>query len=380
MAARPQIALVWDNFGPLHDDRCAAVATALPDADIVGIELGSESDTYSWQANALHGPLNLRKITLFPGARAFEQPKGKLFARLVRALWPLRGQTVILCHYERPAILFAAIVARMIGCRVYTMGCSKFDDYERHVLREAFKRLFFLPYQGALSSHERPIDYLRYLGLPRERLASGYNSVSIDRFRSASGAPPAPDGAAHGDRHFIIVARLVEKKNISVAINAYARYAASAPRPRRLLICGDGPLEADLRAQAEALGVADQIEFRGFVQSEEVARLYATSLALILPSITEQFGNVVVEAMATGLPVILSINCGARELLVQSGVNGFVFEPDNPAGLAFFMGLIDRDPVLWADMARAAVAAAPRGDVAEFARGVAQLAGLTVKS
>ena len=68
------------------------------------------------------------------------------------------------------------------------------------------------------------------------------------------------------------------------------------------------------------------------------------SLALILPSTEEQFGFVVLEALALGIPVIVSENVGARDLHVRTGVNGFIFEPDNEKGLAFFMGSNFRRP------------------------------------
>ncbi len=103
------------------------------------------------------------------------------------------------------------------------------------------------------------------------------------------------------------------------------------------------------------------------------------TLALLLVSAQEQFGNVVIEAQALGAPVIVSDNCGARDMLVRNGVNGFVVEPDNPAGLAYFMGLLDRDEALWRRMALASEPFAALGDAAHFARAVAALAGARSK-
>jgi glycosyltransferase involved in cell wall biosynthesis len=251
------------------------------------------------------------------------------------------------------------------------MGCSKFDDTPRRVWREALKSLWLLPYKGAISSAGRPAAYLRFLGL--RRVETAYNTISLARIRAAAGARPAPDGAAFADRHFTIVARLVEKKNLATALDAYAQYRASAETPRDLVVCGAGPLEDALRRQADALGLP--VRFTGFLQSPEVAKLLATTLALLLPSTEEQFGNVVIEAQAMGLPVILSDAAGARDALVRSAVNGFVVEPDNAPGLAWFMARLAGDEPLWRRMCRAATETAELGDSARFADAVARLAG-----
>jgi len=84
---------------------------------------------------------------------------------------------------------------------------------------------------------------------------------------------------------------------------------------------------------------------------------------------------VIPEAQAMGLPIILSDNCGGRDLLVRSGVNGFIIEPDNAAGLAFFMKLISEDEDLWRKMCIASQSFVERADSARFAESVEALIG-----
>ena len=103
--------------------------------------------------------------------------------------------------------------------------------------------------------------------------------------------------------------------------------------------------------------------------------MLATTSVLLLPSIEEQFGNVVIEAQAMGLPVIISDNCGAWDHLVRSGVNGFVVEPDNAEGLTYFMKLLSTNEVLWRQMCFEALRFAEFGDVKRFAEGVAHVLG-----
>lgn len=368
------LALLWDNFGPLHQDRVRAAAQAFgAERRVVGLELGSLSDTYGWEGCDESG---FEKLTLFPGRDLSGMGTWSLLRKLVAASRKLGRGDYILCHWNVKAIFLFAIWLRMTGSRVYAMGCSKFDDKPRSARKEALKSLMFLPYHGGIASGRRSIDYFRFLGIPAERLAGEYNTVSIDRIRRLAGQPAAPAGTPYPERTFLSVARLVPKKNLGMLLEAYALYRrdTTAP-PRPLIMCGSGPEEAALKAQAAALGIAGQVTFAGFVQTEAVAGHLGRALALLLPSIEEQFGNVVPEAQAAGLPVILSDNAGARDLLIRSAVNGFVVEPDNPAGLAFFMRALAEDEALWARMAHAATAAAAGGDVAEFCRAIQILTG-----
>src|SRR5262249_28037189 len=158
----------------------------------------------------------------------------------------------------------------------------------------------------------------------------GYDTISVERIKAQTEIPPAPDGVSFDSRHFTVIARLVEKKNLFLVLDAFALYAQQASRPRPLHLCGSGPLEAQLREKVEELGVAGYVVFRGLVDSAEISRTLGQSLSLILASTEEQFGLVVIEAQVMGIPILLTPNCGARDELVRTGVNGFLVEADNP--------------------------------------------------
>ena len=371
MTGARRIVFVWDNFGPGHVDRCEAVAAHLgPAAAVVGIELASQSHTYAWTPPSATG---FAKTTLFPGRSIEGVPLYQRAWRLVRACLAQGPAAFFFCHYEDPAVLIAASLMRLRRRPVYVMDCSKFDDYPRILWRELVKYLYHLPYRGGITSGLRSRDYKRFLGVPDAGLVTNYNVISVERVRRMAAALPAPAGTPHAERHFTVVARFVPKKNLGMALTAYADYARSGGSPVRLHLCGSGPLEAELRAEVDALQIAHLVTFHGFLQTEAVCRLLATTLALLLPSIEEQFGNVVIEAQAMGVPVILSDNCGARDQLIRTGVNGFVVEPDNPAGMALFMRMLATDRSLWTTMATAAERYVVHGDTADFAKAVARL-------
>jgi glycosyltransferase involved in cell wall biosynthesis len=118
------------------------------------------------------------------------------------------------------------------------------------------------------------------------------------------------------------------------------------------------------------LGLDELVRFHGFAQTEAVCKVLANTLVLLMPSIEEQFGNAVLEAFAMGVPAIVAENCGVRDQLVRSGVSGFLVEPDNAAGIAYFMSLLGNDEARWRQMSQAAGEFIFLGDAPHFAEAV----------
>lgn len=366
-----KIVFVWDNFGPIHSDRASAVATSFKNERVVvGIELNSVSDTYDWDVEQGNG---YKKWTI--AKKRNKSKVNRLFdwIKLIGVLLRNRGADYFFCHYERPSIFFAAVVLRLLMQRVFIMNDSKFDDYERKLSKEILKSIMYSPYLGGIASGVRSKDYMRFLGVPAKSIYSNYNSMSLSRIRSLSLKVGEGRSTDYSERHFTVVARLVEKKNLFRTIDAYVLYTKSVAAPRRLKIAGNGPLEADLRKHAVDSGVGGLVDFLGFIQAPEVAQLLTSTLVLLLLSTEEQFGNVVIEALAVGLPCIVSTACGARDELVCSGVNGFIVEPDNVYGSAYFMSLIGNDIDLWRRMCEKSNERAEMGDVSRFVNAVQNL-------
>lgn len=372
---KPVLVFSWEMFGPYHMDRMEAVGRRLGDRfDIVGLEIGSKSHTYDWDSTGTGR--HFRKITLFPDQSKDRIAWLRIYRALLRKCLKLRPHTAFLCNYEDPDIFALAVTLRAMGRNLVAMQASKFDDKPRFLTRELGKMLFYAPYQAGLAGSHRTRDYLRLLGIPEERIFLGYDTLSLDRIRGLAGVPPAPDGPPWAERHFTIVARFVPKKNLFRAIEAYDRYRALAGAGARPLhLCGSGPLEADLRADVERRGLDGQVVFRGFLQEQGIARTLGSTLALLLPSTEEQFGLVVNEAQALGLPVVLSDVCGARDLLVRQGVNGMVVEPDNTEGLARAMLTLAGDEAEWRRLSLGTSTFQPIADAAYFAEAVEKALG-----
>ena len=119
----------------------------------------------------------------------------------------------------------------------------------------------------------------------------------------------------------ICVARLIERKGQHHLLRALAQLRMASTEPLRLILVGTGDAEPQLRELADSLRVADVVTFKGFVSREQMPPLYREADVFVLPSQQEGMSIALLEAMASGLPVIVTDTGGTAELVTQ-GQNG----------------------------------------------------------
>ena len=362
-----RVVFAWENLGPSHVDRIEA-CVADPVLEVTAVEFFGTSSVYDWNSAGLSGG---RRVTLYPDGRALNKPF--LVWRLIRACLSVRPDAVFLCHYNYPPVFLAALVLRLVGVRTITMIDSKFDDMDRAVWRELLKTLLLSPYCGALAGSRRTIEYLRFLGFRRRLVIEGFDTLDVARIAARAPASRCDGPPVHPQRDFLVVARLIREKNLEFALRAFATWRQQAVHARALRILGAGPLEPQLRTLADELGVAKAVRFEGNATPDQVAQAMRNALALVFPSVQETFGFVVIEALALGLPVLISTKPGAADGLIDNGVNGWLVDPWRPAGLIAAMTLLDRDEQAWRAASTAASVSSERGDVRHFINAVKAL-------
>lgn len=171
---------------------------------------------------------------------------------------------------------------------------------------------------------------------------------------------PAPDEEAsvHPSGPFLLAAgRLTHQKGFDLLIRAFAA-ATARPRELQLVIAGEGPESQPLCDLATNLGLGAQVTFPGRVSN--LSALMKAALAFILPSRYEGFPNVLLEALAAGVPCVAADGPGGTREILGDGAYGLLVPPDDPETLAAAINLIATDAELRQRLSRAATAAIER--------------------
>ena len=175
-------------------------------------------------------------------------------------------------------------------------------------------------------------DRMVEAGISANKIIVQHNAVDGARFtiRDRSEANPAPCLSEAG-RRLVYVGRLGREKGVDLLIDAFARMPAEFS-DTRLFIVGDGAERDRLQAQSDASGAGGRISFQGSRPHSEIPAWLAAADVLCLPSRREGCPNVVLEALASGRPVVACGVGGVPEMLSER--NGIVVEPENSEALA----------------------------------------------
>ena len=258
----------------------------------------------------------------------------------VRTLWRLRelmgNRAMIVIAVNLYPLLYVLPAVRLQGGARSTAVCL-INTAEVEDLGTAWQQRLFA---ASLRRCERLVfgcaaqleTWCEGYGLPRDRSVFAYNGVDSQYFcppLTASIGQAFRESLGLPDNAFVIggVGRLDSEKNFGLAIEAVACLRASG-REAYLLLVGQGPERQRLESLAERIGVGANVKFAGALR--DVRPAFAEMNAFVLPSRVETFSNAALEAMAMGLPPVLSDVGGAREM-IDDGKSGFLF-PVNDVG------------------------------------------------
>jgi glycosyltransferase involved in cell wall biosynthesis len=297
---------------------------------------------------------------LLPGLpipRYSELRMGLPARRRLRALWRETRPDIVHIATEGPLGWSALRAARELGIPVSSEFRTNFHMYSAHYgigwLQPTVTR-YLRWFHNTASVTMVPTEGMRaeLAALGFERLCVVGRGVDAERFdpRHRSAALRDLWGAGEHDPVLLCVGRLAAEKNLDLLLDAWRAAKASMPTARLVLV-GDGPMRAQLEQQHP------DVIFAGQRTGEDLAAHYASADLFVFPSLSETWGNVVTEAMASGLPVIAWNRAAAAELL-RTGENGALLECGDLTGFRDAVLRLAQDPLALRRMGASARASA----------------------
>lgn len=424
LAREDKLGVLWAQYGPYHFARFAALARMAGPKQVFALELANLSRDYAWSRTA--GASDL--LTICPGTRTEDLPFKLVFQQTRRKLAELGIQTCLLPSYSPRQSAAALLAAKSLGIKTVMMNESHAGTARATGASAFAKRRLVRLFDAALVGGRPHRRYFASLGMSEEKIFTGYNAVDNDYFARRAAEVRARSNEIRAryqlPAHFFLnLGRFVAKKNLPTLIWAYRIFLdASALKRTHLVLVGAGEEEANLRNLAQELHVPvydkaalhrqapptgdasreqnaepsgelpPGIHFYGFRQIDENPAFYGLADGFVLPSLSEEWGLVVNEAMASGLPVVVSETAGCAEDLLEPGWpavsessaselhpwlgkikgairrNGFLFKPTSAEALAGALLALEAMPQLRRAMGQASRELVEKFSCENFAR------------
>lgn len=315
---------------------------------VCGSQYSTKSEDYLWdQTNA-----NLPLLSLDAAEHESAYRPLLLINRFSHLLKEFSPDVIFLPSYWNWS-LHLHFQAKLHGIKTVMMNESHAGTESAKGLKRFVKSLIVRRFDAGLIGGIPHRRHFSQLGLNPKRLFVGYDAVDNEFFHEASfhfrkNRLSTKESFALPDCYILSLGRFVSKKNLSTLVRAFSVLSRSLESCPSLVFVGSGETETMLRNEACELGISyrdvgskgdqapepGEIGFYGFRQIDENPAFYALAEFFVLPSLWEEWGLVVNEAMACGLPVLVSSAAGCAEDLVDYGGNGYTFDPKNPNELA----------------------------------------------
>jgi glycosyltransferase involved in cell wall biosynthesis len=264
------------------------------------------------------------------------------------AAWCRRQRIAVVQTCDLYANIFGLPGAALAGVPVRIANRREILTGDKSRAQLLAQRLAYRAAHVVVANSGAARDQLEREGVPASRLRLIANGLDAGRF--------VPGEPRRTIRHIVMVANLRAEKGHDTLLAAAPRILARYPDASFTFV-GDGPRREALETLTRALGVTERVRFVG--ERRDVASILARHDLFVLPSRSEAFPNALIEAMATGLPVVATDVGGIPEV-VRSGVNGQLVPPDDIGALADAVLALMDDPAAAAALGRAARAEVER--------------------
>jgi glycosyltransferase involved in cell wall biosynthesis len=342
-----KIAVLFDMLGPYHVARLEALGAS---NSVVAVEIAARSRIYSW--TPVEARSGFVRETLFDVDDSSRLDDRRIHRVIFETLDRHLPEIVFIPGWSARAALAALRWCLARRRPSVVMSETTRWDHPRIAWREMVKRGLAQLFSAGLVGGAPHRDYLAELGMPRRAIALGYDVVDNPYFSVGASAARARGDELRGrlglpGRYFLASARFVPVKNLAGLLEAFARFRSLRPESSTaLVLLGDGEGRAALEARRDALGLKGIVLTPGFKQYSELPAYYGLADAFVHVSRVEPWGLVVNEAMAAGLPIVVSRQCGCASTLLREGENGFCVSFDSLEEIAARLAQLDADAAL----------------------------------
>ena len=247
--------------------------------------------------------------------------------------WTLRRPDVVHIATEGPLGWSALQAAKVLKLPVTSDFRTNFQSYSKHYgvgwLRKpivAYLRKFHNATACTMVPTRELMRTLSQNGFANLKVVSRGVDTKLFNIAKRDTSLRSSWGATEDTKVLISVGRMAPEKNLDQVLKTYDALKSTG-QAFKLVMVGDGPLKEQFQKRYP------EIIFPGMLSQTNLAAYYASSDLFIFPSQTETFGNVTLEALASGIPV-LAFDCAAARDWVQTGVNGWLIAENNPEGFA----------------------------------------------
>jgi glycosyltransferase involved in cell wall biosynthesis len=312
------ILILLHKIGPYHHARFNELAKA---CKLTVIEILPNSAEYDWRP--IDNIANYEVIKIQEHLNT-ELPGKKLMRRISSLIYNADPDVVITTGWSNRSYFAALLAAKKADIPVLSLSDSNISDYKRNFFIEFIKSCYVRLFDGFVVAGKRSKQYLLKLKFNPDYIFQPCDVVDNLHFQSRSLQLPDFD---YFTPYLLCISRFIPKKNLLLLIQTYHQYIQlHSEEKTQLIIVGSGPMKTQLQEMITTLK-STHIKLYPFIQYEYLPGVYQHAKALILSSIADQWGLAVNEAMAAGIPVIVSKNCGCVDDLVIEGENGWVIEP-----------------------------------------------------
>lgn len=365
-----RVLLVYQFFGPYHLARWRhwrGVAADLGWTPLA-LQLFGKPDLYQWQAALVQDP-NFFDLGLETAGR--DAMRWRDAPRLLKTLRDLHPDVVVVNGWGMRDAVLTHLWCRLRGIARVLVSDSQAIDFIRTAYKEQLKREIIRGVGSAFVAGAPHRRYVADLGVPPERITDGCDVVDNVYF-----TPGREQRRLRGYR-LLTLARFSEEKNLLRAGRAFMRFINQRPaeEPWCWSIAGYGPLQSAVQAMAEGSG--GRIRLLGAVEYADLPTTLAQADVYWQPSLRDSWALPVNEAMAAGLPVLVSNRCGCQEDLVNEQT-GWTFDPNEERDMVRVLMAAADAHNHWPMMGQAATAHIADWGLERFSAGLSEAVRLAV--